>query len=114
MSSLTAQKTQIYEGILYKQGQYNKAWKQRFFVLYSDRTLAYFKDERAWDKGKSQISYIDLQQVRSIGQINLAPPTSKAETIEKAKKKDKKKRKRSLSRKWSIDFSAIFSAKGGG
>ena len=110
--STEIQKTQIFEGILYKQGQHNKAWKQRFFVLYSDRTLAYFKDEKAWDKGKSQISYIDLQQVRSIAQINLAPPESKAESIEKAKKKEKKKRKRSLSRKWSIDFSAIFSNKG--
>lgn len=113
MAAIQTQKTQIYEGILYKQNQNNQAWKQRFFVLYSDRTLAYFKDEKAWDKGKSQISYIDLQSVRSIAQINLAPPTSKAETIEKAKKKDKKKRKRSLSRKWSIDFSAIFSNKGG-
>jgi len=101
-------KTQIYEGILYKQGKINTAWKERFFVLYSDRTLAYFKNSDAWEKGKQPISHIDLSATRSIAPTNKKPSTS--ESVEKQMKKVKS-RKGSLSRKWSIDFSAIFSTK---
>ena len=104
------QKTQIYEGILYKQGKINTAWKERFFVLYSDRTLAYFKSEEAWDKGKPLISYIDLSLTRSIAPTN--KKVNNAESVEKQMKKVKSRRG-SLSRKWSIDFGAIFSNKSG-
>lgn len=106
-------KTQIYEGILYKQGKLNKAWKERFFVLYSDRTLSYFKSEEAWDKGKDCISKIDLSLTRSIAPTNKKPDKGGAESVEKQMKKVKSRRG-SLSRKWSIDFSALFSNKGGG
>ena len=105
------QRTQIYEGILYKQGVYNKAWKERFFVLYSDRTLCYFKSEEAWDKGQAAIATIDLSLTRSIAPTDKKPLGSAAPAKPKEKSKEKKKRKRSLSRKWSIDLGALF---GGG
>ena len=104
------QKTQIYEGILYKQGKISTSWKERFFVLYSDRTLAYFKSEEDWDEGKPLISYIDLSLTRSIAPTN--KKIDKSDSVEKQMKKVKSRRG-SLSRKWSIDFSAIFSNKGG-
>jgi len=103
-------RTQIYEGILYKQNKSSSAWKERFFVLYSDRTLSYFKSESAWDKGRAAISTIDLSTVRSISQSEHKSAQT-PEPTSKSKSKEKKKRKRSLSRKWSIDLGALF---GGG
>mmetsp|Transcript_33927 Transcript_33927/g.55344 ORF Transcript_33927/g.55344 Transcript_33927/m.55344 type:complete len:564 (-) Transcript_33927:162-1853(-) len=103
-------KTQIYEGVLYKQGKLSGGWKERFFVLYSDRTLSYYQSEDAWDQGKSPINTIDLQETRSIAPVNKQAENEKShKALEKTKKA--KSRRGSLSRKWSIDFSAIFSNK---
>eukprot|EP01084_Bolivina_argentea_P038247 70722_1 len=110
MAATKKPKTQIYEGILYKQGKFNKSWKERFFVLYSDCTLAYFKSEKAWDQGKPEISHIDLSNVRSIAPVPKKDTPSHSDQT-KTDKKKKKSRRGSLSRKWSIDFGALF---GGG
>ena len=97
---------EIYQGVLYKQGKIAKGWKDRFFVLYSDRRLAYFKNEQAWSIGKDPISTIDLRTTRSI-----APTNKKKTEITADSQIQKTRNKRSLSRRWSIDFGNLFSNK---
>eukprot|EP01083_Nonionella_stella_P067163 177435_1 len=38
-------RTILHEGYLHKKGQINRSWKKRYFVLYSDKKLAYFNNE---------------------------------------------------------------------
>ena len=46
------------EGLLQKQGQLRKNWKQRFFVLSNDGTLRYFEDESSKNKEGAALGFV--------------------------------------------------------
>ena len=60
----------IHEGVIYKKGQFNKSWKERYFVLYNSRRLAYFAKKSELEP----IKQIDLSDVQS---INIIPNNGK-------------------------------------
>ena len=56
----------IQEGYLYKKGVYNTAWKKRYFVLYTDRTMCYFKDKSSSAQRKNAKGTIHLTRIEKI------------------------------------------------
>eukprot|EP01083_Nonionella_stella_P253589 872443_1 len=59
----------IHQGYLCKKGIYNTAWKRRFFVLYDDRTIDYFKDKShstQRNKAKGTIHLTQIQRVKFV------------------------------------------------
>eukprot|EP01084_Bolivina_argentea_P230054 388109_1 len=88
----------LYEGYLHKKGVYNKSWKRRYFVLYKDRTVDYFKDkshsrQRNKAKGTIQLTHIQMiefvqyndpskiQTVDPISFLNIAPHTRRLSIV---------------------------------
>eukprot|EP01084_Bolivina_argentea_P230055 388114_1 len=63
----------LYEGYLHKKGVYNKSWKRRYFVLYNDRTVDYFKDKshsRQRNKAKGTIQLTQIERVEFVQHTN--------------------------------------------
>eukprot|EP01084_Bolivina_argentea_P080682 146114_1 len=63
----------INEGWLYKKGQINTSWKKRYFVLYDDRTIDYFKDKShstQRTKAKGTIYLTQIQRVELVSYEN--------------------------------------------
>ena len=56
----------IHEGYLYKQGYWNTSWKKRYFVLYNDRTVDYFKDKSDSSSRNKAKGTIYLTQIRRV------------------------------------------------
>eukprot|EP01083_Nonionella_stella_P272776 925128_1 len=51
---------------LHKKGVYNTSWKRRYFVLYDDRTMDYFKDKAHSMRRKKAKGTIDLTHVKRV------------------------------------------------
>eukprot|EP01084_Bolivina_argentea_P116803 207466_1 len=66
----------INEGYLYKKGVFNTAWQRRYFVLYADRTVDYYKDiiyssDRKKARGTIQLTQIQrVELVRHTNQLS--------------------------------------------
>eukprot|EP01083_Nonionella_stella_P074385 201786_1 len=80
----------ILAGYLYKKGVYNTSWKRRYFVLYEDRTMDYFKDKahsihgRNKPKGTIRLTYIEKVELMLYSQtkaINETNSTRKGEDM---------------------------------
>eukprot|EP01084_Bolivina_argentea_P004498 8567_1 len=56
----------VFEGEMFKQGKFNKAWRSRWFVLYSTRKLAYYNTKKESVGLNAKYEEIDLTKVQSI------------------------------------------------
>merc|ERR1719361_767478 len=72
----------LHEGYLSKKGQFNRSWKQRYFILYSDKRLAYFSS-------KSSLTPIKEINLSTVTELSLLPYSNKPE---KAKRKSSNSR----------------------
>lgn len=70
----------IYEGIIYKKGAINKSWKERWFVLYSSRKLAYF-DSRKSAECIKEIDLCNVQLLHVISNTNNSKKTKNKKSL---------------------------------
>eukprot|EP01083_Nonionella_stella_P063948 166217_1 len=66
----------IHEGYLYKKGVYNKSWRRRYFVLYDDRTMDYFKHESHSSQRNKAKGIIHLTQIKHVEFVEYDDPTA--------------------------------------
>ena len=69
MSNLVTSDKSILKGLLFKKGQINKSWKERYFVLYSNRKLEYYEKEQDYISKKNPIKTVDLSELISVSSI---------------------------------------------
>ena len=68
----SSQHNRIYEGILFKRGKVNKAWKQRWFVMTGEFKLNYYETEKLSletfivNNDRNVLGSIDLLQIEKI------------------------------------------------
>lgn len=63
--NLARNQRKIYEGPMYKQGRFNRSWRNRWFVLYNNRRLAYYNEKKE-SIALKPIAEIDLTEVETI------------------------------------------------
>ena len=49
--------------LLLKQGHVNKAMKWRYFVLYSNKTMSYYLNEKKYIYGEKEINSVDVSML---------------------------------------------------
>ena len=70
-SSDSEQRSILHEGYLYKKGQINRSWKRRYFILYSDKRLAYFINKEAVIS--APINEINLSTIKELSLLQYSP-----------------------------------------
>ena len=60
----------LYSGVLMKRGEYHNQWKERWFVLFDNRTLSYYHNREEFSDSRRPIQMIDLRQVTAIQPVN--------------------------------------------
>eukprot|EP01083_Nonionella_stella_P219125 785201_1 len=73
----------INEGYLLKKGVYNTSWQRRYFVLYADRTVDYFKDETYVSdrkKAKGTIRLTEIQRIELVQYLNASSSNNQQST----------------------------------
>lgn len=77
----------VFKSHLYKKGEYNKKWRERYFVLYNDRKLSWFEKEEDYKQKKNPKNFFDLNEVIQISPI---PTLKQYEKSLKNKRKNSK------------------------
>ena len=87
----------IHEGPLLKKGQHHKAWKERWFVLFSNDQMLYYLNQEESNKATNLCGWIDLADVCMINAwsslpviTELIPKFMKPSNINKLIKKKRK------------------------
>mmetsp|Transcript_36454 Transcript_36454/g.59939 ORF Transcript_36454/g.59939 Transcript_36454/m.59939 type:complete len:154 (-) Transcript_36454:1496-1957(-) len=63
----------LYSGVLLKRNEQNhKAWNERWFVLYDNRTLSYYHNKAEFQDKKQPCYTIDLRQASAIQPIQVS------------------------------------------